>query len=47
MRWAGHTVRIGMGRGAYRFWWGNLQERGNFEYLGMDGMIILKWIFKN
>ena len=27
-----------------RFLWGNLKERGHFEYLGLDGRIILKWI---
>ena len=29
-----------------RFWWGNLKLRENFEDLGTDGKIILKWIFK-
>ena len=28
------------------FWWGRLRERGHFEKLGVDGKIILKWIFK-
>ena len=27
-------------------WWGNLRVRENFEDLGIDGKIILKWIFK-
>ena len=27
-------------------WWGNLRERDHFENLGIDGRIILKWIFK-
>ena len=26
--------------------WGKLRERENLEYLGIDGRIILKWIFK-
>ena len=28
------------------FWWGNLRERNHLEELGVDGWIILKWIFK-
>jgi len=28
------------------FWWGNLKERGHVEDLGVDGRIILQWIFK-
>jgi hypothetical protein len=28
-----------------RFWWGDLREK-NFEDLGVDGRLILKWIFK-
>jgi hypothetical protein len=37
-----------MGRGeAYtEFWWGNLRERDHFEDSGVDGRIILKWIFR-
>lgn len=29
------------------FWLGNLGERDRLEDLGIEGMIILKWIFKN
>jgi hypothetical protein len=38
-----------MGRGKVyeRFWWGNLRERDHFEYPGIDGRIILRWIFRN
>jgi hypothetical protein len=26
-------------------WWGNLKERGYFEELGVNGIVILSWIF--
>ena len=28
------------------FWWGSLRERDHLEGVGIDGRIILKWIFK-
>jgi len=28
-----------------KFLWGNLKERDHFEYSGVDGRMILKWIF--
>jgi len=37
----------GYGGGAYiGFWWGNLRERGQLGDPGIDGRIILRWIFR-
>jgi hypothetical protein len=38
-----HEWKIEVHRG---FWWGDLRKRGYLEDLGVDGRIILKWIFK-
>jgi hypothetical protein len=47
MRWAGHVVRTGDRRRAYRVLVGRPQEkRKGFEDLDLDGRIRLKWIFK-
>jgi len=29
------------------FLWGNMRERGHLKGPGIDGMIILKWIYRN
>jgi hypothetical protein len=33
-------------RGVYRCFWVNMKERNYSEELGVDGMIVLKWMFK-
>ena len=44
MRLAGHVA--GMGGEAYKgFWLGDLRERDHLEDPGLDGRIILRWIF--
>jgi hypothetical protein len=46
MRWEGHVARIGEGRGAYRILVGKPEGRNHLEDPGVDGRIILKWVFK-
>jgi hypothetical protein len=46
MRWAGHVAGRGRGEVGTEFWWGNLRERGHLEDPGLDGRIILRWIFR-
>ena len=44
IRWAGHIARMGEAYTGY--WWGNLKERGHLEDPSVDGMMILRWIFR-
>jgi hypothetical protein len=46
MRLAGHVARLGMGEACIGFWWGNLRERDHWGDAGLDGRIILTWIFR-
>ena len=46
MRWEGHVARMGRRETFTGFWWGILRERDYFEYPGVDGRIILRWIFR-
>jgi len=39
LRWADR-------RGVYRIWRGTLRERDHLEDPGLDGRIILRWIFR-
>jgi len=45
MRWLGNHIwgRVDVHTG---FWWGNLRKRDHFKEPGLDGRIILMWIFK-
>jgi hypothetical protein len=40
------SQRINIGGSLYRVWWGNLRERDEWGGPGVDGRIILKWIFR-
>jgi len=46
MRWAEHIARMGEGRDYTGFWLGNLRERDHLGDPGIDGRIILRWIFR-
>jgi len=46
MRWAGHVARVGERRGVYGVLVGNPEEKDHLENLGVDGRIILRWIFR-
>jgi hypothetical protein len=43
LRWVG---RVWTGEIHTGFWWEYLRKRDPMESLGVDGRIILKWIFK-
>ena len=46
MKWTGHVARMGRGEAWTRFWWGSLKERDHWGDPGVDGRIILRWIFR-
>jgi hypothetical protein len=46
MRWAGHVARMGKSEVHTGFWLGDLREGDHLGDPGIDGRIILKWIFK-
>ena len=46
VRWAGHVARLEGRRGVYRVFVGRPKERDQLEDPGVDGRIILRWIFR-
>jgi len=46
MRWAGHVALWGIGEAYTGFWWGNLRVRDHLGNPGVDGMLILRCIFR-
>ena len=47
MRWAGHIAYMGERKDAYKVLVGNMRERDYLYDPGVDGRIILRWIFRN
>ena len=46
MRWAGHVARRARGVACTGVWWGNLRGKNHLGDPGVDGRIILRWIFR-
>jgi len=46
VRWARHVACVGRRELHTWFCCGDIREGYHLEYIGVDGMIILKWVFK-
>jgi len=46
MRWAGHVAGLGESRGVHRVLVGKPEGKSHLEDPGIDGRIILRWIFR-
>ena len=46
MRWAGHVARMGKKRGLFIVFVGKPRELDHLGHPGVDGRIILRWIFR-
>jgi hypothetical protein len=46
MRRAGHVARMGERVACARYWWGNLKKRYQWGDPGVDGKMILRWLFR-
>jgi len=46
IRWTEFIARKGRGEVHTGFWWENLRDGDHLEDTGVDGSIILKWIFE-
>ena len=46
MRWVGHVARMGKRRGVYRVLVGKPERKKPLEDQGVDGKMILRWIFR-
>jgi hypothetical protein len=45
-RWAGHVARMGKREVHTGFWCGDLREGDHLGDPGVDGRVMLKWIFR-
>jgi hypothetical protein len=46
MKWVGHVANTGNGKVARRVLIGRPEGKNNLKDRGVDGTIILKWVFK-